>query len=124
MPVNTIQVPNKNAQLFQTVLPAAGAIIGGIYGGGPAGAAAGGAIGSVAAQGLTQNQSSGVPQVGGGQGDADAMMRRQRQLSDDNLKKLVDAEGALHQLPEEQRQQYAPAIIQARMLEQQRQGLA
>jgi hypothetical protein len=52
------------------------------------------------------------------------MMRRQQQLSQDNLATLKQAEAALPQLPESLRQQYAPAIVQARSMEMAKRGMA
>lgn len=102
------------------LLSVGGAIAGGVVGGLP-GAAAGAGIGQMAG-GLLNPAQGPAPSAGGGDSEAAAMARRQQQQSQDNLATLKQAEATLPSLPESLRQQYAPAIVQARMLEQQRMG--
>ncbi len=84
----------------------------GAYYGGPMGAAAGMGAGQ-AAGGILNAPPPQAPSVP--QGDSAAMARRQMQESQDNLAILKQAEASLPSLPENLRQQYAPAIIEARM---------
>lgn len=110
------------------VLTLGGAIAGGVLGsaGGPAGAAGGaalgGGLGGMASNMLEPPKPQESPLQGGG--ESAAMLRRQQQMSQDSLGTLKAAEAQLPNLPESLRQQYAPAIVQARMMEQQKRGLA
>src|SRR3990167_6500594 len=126
-----MKIPPKKSKVSQ-LLELGGTIAGGIIGGtaaGPGGAAVGGAVGGSvighSAGGIAVNileppkQEIGVEK----QSTATALMRRQQQLAQDNLAVLNEAEQNLAYLPENLRQQYAPAIMQARYLEQQKRGL-
>jgi hypothetical protein len=115
-----IRPQNQNNDL-SNLLTIGGAVIG--AGSGPGGAAAGAGLGQMAG-GIMQPQQPPQqnPESGGGQ--ASAMARRQQQMSQDNLATLKQAEAALPSLPEGLRQQYSPAIIRARMMEQQNRGMA
>lgn len=116
--MSQVIIPPKkgNGELFQI----GGAIAGGIVGG-PAGAMTGYSLGG--ALGGMENQSNKQAQGTQQSGQSDAMMRRQQQMAQDNLQVLKNAEASLPTLPEELRQQYAPAIVQARMMEEQKRGL-
>lgn len=120
------QKKNNDSELFQLAGGIAGGILGTGVGGPGAGTAAGAALGSqlggTAGNLLTQTPSQGQSPSIGGEGQAAAMARRQQQMSQDNLATLKQAEGQLPQLPEELRQQYAPAIVQARMMEEKKRG--
>ena len=113
--------PQNNNGLNE-ILPIAGAVVGGIYGG-PQGAVAGAGAGQMAG-GILNPQKPGAPTADSGGSEAAAMARKQAQMGQDNLEVLKQAEAHLPSLPEDMRQQYAPAIIQARMLEQQKRGMA
>lgn len=113
------QVPDDN--LLKNVLTIGGGIAGAVYGG-PGGAVAGAGAGQLAGGILSpQKPPQENPQSGGG--EAAAMTRKQQQMSQDTLGTLKQAEASLPTLPENLRQQYAPAIIQARMLEEQKRGM-
>ena len=123
-------MPQKKQNNMGQYLQAGGAIAGGIIGsivpgagtiaGATAGAALGGVAGGLADASQKQDAPSGVPQQ---PSQAYAMSQRQQKLSQDNLATLQQAEAGLPQLPEHLRQQYAPAVIQARMLEERQRGL-
>jgi hypothetical protein len=102
---------------------AGGAMLGG-PGGAMAGASLGASLGGVGGSLISQNQPQGTAGVPGAPSQSMAMQRRSQQLGTDNLMALTQAEKQLPNLPEDLRQQYAPAIIQARMLEQKQRGLA
>jgi hypothetical protein len=130
MPQQVIAPQVKNNSVTRDLLTIGGGVVGGVLGaaaggvGAVPGAAAGATVGQMAG-GLVapdQEQTQALPQSGAG--EAAAMARKQQQMSQDNLATLKQAEAALPQLPEGLRQQYAPAIVQARMMEQQQRGLA
>lgn len=122
-----VMMPQKKDNGMGSLLTIGGAVAGGVAGsvvpgaGTIAGAGLGATLGG-AAGGLLSSQQA------GGQGSPNsemgAMQRRSDQMGTDNLASLKAAELQLPSLPENLRQQYAPPIIQARMLEQQRQGIA
>lgn len=114
--------PQKPSGGLGEVLGIGGAVIGGIMGGGAPGAAAGAGVGQTAGNMLEPPEAPQQP-VNSSLSEANAMKRRQEQLATDNLAVLKQAEASLPSLPEDMRQQYSPAIIQARMLEQQRRGM-
>lgn len=107
------QPQNSDGQIFQV----GGTVIGGALGGTP-GAAVGGMVGGGVSPQPPRPQALQTSDNGS---QADAMMRRSQQLTQDNMQTLTQAEAALPTLPEDLRQQYAPAITQARMLQQQQQ---
>ena len=122
--------PNNEAAKY---LPLVGAGIGALAGGVGAapgaalgaslsGASTGAGLGGIAQGAVASNspqRSQGIPQPN----QASAMAQRQQKLSQDNLATLQQAEAGLPKLPEHLRQQYAPAVIQARMLEERQRGL-
>ncbi len=119
--------PQPRDSGFKELLALGGGVAGGVIGGSAGGvgavpgAAAGVGIGQTAGSILDPNKPQQEnPQAGG---QASAMARRQAQMSQDNLATLKQAEASLPSLPEELRQQYAPAIIRARMMEQQARGI-
>jgi len=104
-----------------------GTLIGAYVTGSPQGAMAGSSAGNMIGNFFESDKGPrNTPMVPVRSAEANAMSRRGEQLSQDNLTTLASAESYLPQLPEDLRQQYAPAIIQARMLEEQRrsQGVA
>lgn len=101
---------------LRNLLTIGGAVVGGVYGGAP-GAAAGAGLGQMAGGMLAPQQSPQQNPQGGS--EAAAMARRQAQMSQDNLGALKQAEATLPSLPENLRQEYAPAIVKARMMAQQ-----
>lgn len=109
--------PQPQPSGLSSILPLAGMAIGSF--GGPGGAAAGSTIGSVAG-GMVDptRQSQQLPTSGNS--EADAMARRSQQQ--DPLTTLKQAEAVLPNLPENIRQQYAPAITQARVMAEQKQS--
>lgn len=128
---NVIQVQPSQKTALGTILPVAGGVVGGVIGGyygGPAGAlggaGTGAALGGVAAN-MIQPSAKTAAQNSGGATESTAIARRQAQLAADNgdttnYQKLVAAENAAGQLPEQMRQEYLASLTQARMLEQQR----
>lgn len=113
-----VQKPDSGTK---DVLTIGGGVAGGIVGSGSPGAiGAGAGAGSTAGNFLDPTQPP-APTLSGG-GEASAMARRLQAASQDNLATLKQAEATLPQLPEALRQAYAPAIVQARMLEQQKRG--
>ena len=110
--------------------PAGAGIIAGAAGGGGLGAMVGGLADKQMNRGSggggnQQVGAVGVPSSGEG---SKAISRRLEQIAADNgstsnYDKLVAAEAATAQLPEKMRQEYQPALIQARLLEQQRLGM-
>lgn len=112
-----VMIPQKRDSTGQA-LQLGGAIAGASAG--PSGALTGYSAGGAASSFLQKPQPQGVESSG----QAAAMARRQQQLAQDNLETLKQAEASLPALPEHLRQEYAPAIIQARMLEEQQRGLA
>lgn len=115
-------MPQQQPSGLSSILPVAGAVGGAAYGGLP-GAAAGAGLGSLAG-GMVDPKQPTQQFPSSGNSEADAMARRSQQQ--DPLATLKQAEAALPSLPEHIRQQYAPAITQARVLaeQQQRQGVA
>lgn len=118
----------RQAGDLSNLLGIGGAVTGGIIGGaGTGGTPQGAMMGATAGYGLgqaagnvltpQQQQQQSLPQT-----EMEALRRRHAQLNTDNLAILKQAEAQLPSLPEELRQQYAPAIIQARMAEEQRRG--
>lgn len=126
--VNLIEYRKKSA--LGELLPIAGAVAGGYIGyqaGGGApgalkGAGAGAALGQLGANTL-DGDSGPRPQQLSSNSEAAAMSRRMQQQSQDNLADFRKAEAALPYLPEDLRQEYGPAIVRARMMEEQRRGL-
>ena len=120
--ISRIQPKQGGASELLTI---GGGIAGGILGAGNPAAIAGGAgLGNMAG-GMVDPQKPPSTTIGGGDGSqASAMARRQMQASQDNLATLRQAEAVLPKLPEPLRQEYAPAIVQARLLEQNRRGMA
>lgn len=115
------QKKDDTGEMFQLGGAGIGAVLGG-----PAGAMTGAGVGGTAAGILAPQQPPAQSLGGGGGSEAAAMARKQQQMSEDNLSTLKNAEASLPGLPESLRQQYTPAIVQARMLEEQRrqQGVA
>jgi len=97
-----------------------GGAVGGAFAGNPM---AGAGAGQMAA-GFIDQPKAPTPMVGEGGSEAAAMARKQQEMSTDNLATLKQAEATLPTLPENLRQQYAPAIVQARLLEQQKRGIS
>lgn len=118
-----VNLPAKRSSQAPTLFGLAGAVAGAASGGGIPGAMAGASVGQTAG-GLLTAQNAPPPTVGGGNSEAMAMARKNQQSAQDNLAVLKKAEADLPGLPEDLRQQYSPAIIQARMLEEQKRGLA
>jgi hypothetical protein len=117
-------VPQKQKnQGLSEILTLGGAGVGAVLGG-PGGALAGASLGSTlggtAGSYINQNEPQGTA---GAPSQNMAMQRRSQQLGTDNLAALKQAEMQLPKLPEDLRQQYTPAIVQARMLEQQKRGM-
>jgi hypothetical protein len=122
-----VYVPQKKnpvQELFQIGGTVAGGIVGGIAGGPPG--AVGGAVAGNALGGFAGQQASPTKQMPGssGGGESAAMARAAQMKSQDSLASLKQAEAALPQVPEAVRQQYAGPIIQARMLEERKRGIA
>lgn len=125
--INRPRKPNDAGELFQMV----GAVIGGIAGGmtgGPVGAAKGAATGA-ALGGTAGNLLGANDQPQGPQpvqsGRMDALARRQKLAETDDLTALRNAEVAVAQLPEPQRQELVPVLTQARILaERRRRGVS
>ena len=114
-----VNVPQKRDDT-NALLQIGGAALGAYAtGGSPQGAMAGASAGGMIG-GLNQKPQNQPVQA---EGQAAAMARRQQQMAQDNLQVLKQAEAQLPSLPEPVRQQYAPAIVQARMLEEQKRGL-
>lgn len=127
MPINRIQPSNDNT--LGTLLTIGGMAAGGALAGpGIAatlgGAATGGGLGSTAGNILSPAQQQLSDNGGSGGSETAAILRKQQQMSQNSLDTLKNAEAQLPSLPESLRQQYAPAIVQARMYEQQKQGYA
>lgn len=134
-----IKVRKGTGGVWSKGLGAVGAVAGGVIGaiaGGPA-APAGALAGSSAGMGLgsalgsfvdrpdrEQVVSQGSPSVGGisPSGSSDAMLRRLQIQRENRLAALTQAEAALPQLGAQAVQDFGPAIIQARILEQKRAG--
>lgn len=109
-----------------------GAIIGGVMGaaaggvGAAPGALAGAQIGKMGGGMLDNQQNQSGPQAAPTLPTqpaqpaygADAMQRRQQDMETDKVGTLQAAEQAAYQLPEQDRQQYLPALTRARMLAQ------
>ena len=119
--------PPKRSKLSE-LMEIGGGIAGGIAGasgGGPPGAIAGAAVGSSLGGtiGNIVEPPKETPRAGGSESKSTALMRRQQQIAQDNLATLKSAEQNLTYLPEDLRQEYAPAIMRARYLEEQRRGL-
>ncbi len=115
--VNMPQRTNDTNQLLTLGGGVTGALLGG-----PSGALMGASAGQTAGGLINSGQ---IPaQTVESSGQAEAMARRQQQLAQDNLNTLKQAQAALPQLPENVRQQYAPAIIKARMMEEQSRGMS
>ncbi len=120
MPMQTLQKPQANYGAYGTI---AGAAVGS---GVPvigtlAGAGIGGQIGSTI-QGMSQAAPN-VKSLGQGS-EASAIARKNAAEAQDNLKVLQNAEMHVAQLPERERQIYAPPIIKARMMAEAERGLA
>lgn len=113
--------PNRQENSLNSLLTVGGGVIGAAYGGGLGAALTGAGAGQMAG-GLLNGQKSPQQNIPLNS-QASAMARRQQSMSQDNLATLKQAEATLPQLPESLRQQYAPAIVQARMLEQQKRGI-
>lgn len=100
-----------------------GAVIGAKAGGGPAGALAGASAGIGVGQSLgnmfAQNDQSQQMQNVQPSSD-DAVGRRIAAAKSDRLQTLREAEASLPKLPQDMREQYAPAIVQALMAEEKR----
>ena len=112
--INQIQ-PSQNSN--GALLSIAGQLAGTALGG-PVGGAVGGMVGGKLA-------GSGTPQApqATGASESDAMRRRIEQNNENNLSTLMQAEQTLPSLPEDMRQEYGPAIVQARILEQRKRGM-
>ena len=112
--------PQKRPDELNSLLTIGGGVAGVAAGGGVsgalAGAGAGSTVGGIVNPEQPQQEAVPAPQAG-------ALQRRQQQLSQDNLALLKRSEASLPSLPEPLRQQYGPAIIQARMMEEKRRGL-
>lgn len=129
-----IQAIKRKSEGYGNIAQLAGTVAGGIVGsivpgvGTLAGAGLGGTLGGAAGGAVDNSQSLGMQPIpqgqSGGGAEMAAMSRKQQQMGQDNLAVLQNAETHLPSLPEDLRQQYAPAIVQARMLEQQRRGMA
>ena len=114
----TVLIPQKKRDdQLNKLLEGGGAAIGAYYGG-EGGAAAGAQAGRDS--GNIFNAQAPAPQTIQTNSDSSAMARRMRQLSEDRLAVLRQSEAALAELPEPLRRQYAPAIVEARMLEEQK----
>ena len=87
------------------------------------GASTGAGLGGVLQGAVSSNDQQRQPGIPQQPSQAYAMSQRQQKLSQDNLATLQQAESQLPRLPEQLRQQYAPAVIQARMLEERQRGL-
>jgi len=117
-----VMQPQRRRSETGDILTLGGGILGAIGGGGPGGAVAGANIGqTVGAMSEPPNTNANVP-GGSNQSQAEAMARRQQQMAQDNLQILKNAEAALPMLPESLRQEYAPGIIRARMMEERARG--
>jgi hypothetical protein len=120
--MSQVMMPQKksNSGIFQL----GGALAGGILAspGGPGaiagGAAAGASLGGLAGGALSPEKAA--PQAI----QSNAMNRRMAQIESDPLNQLRNAETALASVPPPVKAEYAPAIQRARMLEEQRRGLA
>lgn len=107
--------PQRKSDGLNELLTIGGGVLGAAYGG-PSGAIAGAGAGQMAGGILNPPQQDQQPVEAGS--ESSAMQRRLTSQTQDNLGILQKSEAALPSLPESLRQQYAPAIIRARMLAQ------
>lgn len=122
-----VYMPEKksNNGIFQL----GGAIVGGVLGGyatespqgAMAGATAGAGLGGLAGQQISPDKPQPQPLASN---TGSAMERRRQQLENDPLMQLKQAEVAVAKAPEPVQTEYGPAIQRARMLEEQRRGIA
>lgn len=117
MPINVPQPQNNDSALFSII----GAVGGGLATQSLQGASAGANIGQAAGSIVSPNNQT--ASVGAGN-QSEAMARRSQADAANSLQALRQAELALPALPEAQRQEYAPTIIQARMMAEQRMAYA
>jgi hypothetical protein len=133
-----IKVRKGTGGIWSKGLGAVGAVAGGVVGaiasgGNPAGALAGSSAGMGLGTGLgsfidrpdqERVVSQGSPSVVGisPSGSSDAMLRRLQIQRENRLAALTQAEAALPELGTQAVQDFGPAIIQARILEQRRAG--
>lgn len=134
MPVNIEQTQSKSKKWGLADYAAAAGTIGAVAAAVPTGGAsllvaptlaAGAATVGAAAHFATKYkplQDAAGAMIGGG--EASAMARMAQQKSQDNLQVLKSAEAQLPRLSERLRQEYGPPIIQARMLEERKRGIA
>lgn len=111
--------PKPKADSTGKLLTVGGAVAGAAFGGLP-GAATGASLGQMAG-GLAAKPQGGATQV---PTEQSAMSRKFNTVQDDPLLKLQESQSALAHLPPDLQKQYAPAIQQATLLEQQKRGMA